>query len=66
VKSFAYSSCTLKIAGENIKDIFQIYLCASRRLLLKIYLWTMNIFMKGIFGANIFVENIFVLELKYC
>jgi hypothetical protein len=26
----------------------------------------MNIFMKGIFGANIFVENIFVLELKYC
>jgi hypothetical protein len=55
----------VKIAGENIIDMFQIYLCALRRLLLKIYLWTSNIFldsnilMEEIFGANIFVEDIF-------
>jgi hypothetical protein len=51
----------VKIAAKNIKDMFQIYLCASRRLLLKIYLWTINIFMEGIFDANIFVENIICL-----
>jgi hypothetical protein len=51
----------MKIAVENIKNIFQIYLCASRRLLLKIYLWTINIFMEGTFVANIFVKNIFCL-----
>jgi hypothetical protein len=52
----------VKIAAESIKDMFQIvYLCASSRLLPKIYLWTTNIFMEEIFGANIFVENIFFL-----
>jgi hypothetical protein len=51
----------VKIPAEIIKDMFQIYCCASMRLLQKIYLWTANIFMEGIFVANIFVENIFCL-----
>ena len=47
----------VKIVVENIKDLFQINLYGSRRLLLKIYsrrlllkiyLWTINIFMEGI------------------
>jgi TM2 domain-containing membrane protein YozV len=51
----------VKIASKNIKDLVQVYLCASRNLLL--YLWTANIFMEGIFGANIFCgKYIFPLE----
>jgi hypothetical protein len=56
----------VKITAKNIKDLFQIYFCTSRRLLLKIFLWTTNIFdanifMEGIFEANIFMKNIFCL-----
>jgi hypothetical protein len=50
----------VKIASENIKDLFQIYFCTLRRLLLKIYLWTTNIF-----DANIFMEGIFRCKYIY-
>jgi len=35
----------VKIAVENIRDLFQIHFCASRRLLLKIYFWAEKIFL---------------------
>ena len=61
----------LKIAVDNIKNFFQIYFCASRRLLLKIYFmdnkhvfvsYDANIFTEGIFDANIFMKKIFCFQ----
>ena len=63
----------MKIVAENIKDLFQINLCASRRLkdfILK------YIFNKYIYGRNILMQRRFskiyifpledFLELKHC